>query len=89
MGTFHGVGVNGINAGVQEIERGKEGMAILISDLWYSVVIDFGCVSSTAPWVKFKFSGLKYVWWWGIAPLMGMLKKGRGSGITFTWLWME
>ncbi|MCQ7013011.1 hypothetical protein, partial [Clostridioides difficile] len=39
-------GVNGIIAGVQEMERAREGVAILLSDVWHSAVIDFGCVSS-------------------------------------------
>ena len=39
-------GVNGIMAGVQEIERAKEGVAILLNDVWHSAVVDFGCASS-------------------------------------------
>ena len=34
-------GVNGITAGVQEIERGREGVAILLKDVWHSAAIDF------------------------------------------------
>ena len=33
-------GVNSI-AGIQEIERAWEGMAILLNDVWHSTVIDF------------------------------------------------
>ena len=36
-------GVNGISAGVQEIERTGEGMAILLNKVWHSAVLDFGC----------------------------------------------
>ena len=36
-------GVNGIIAGVQEIERAREGVAILLNDVWHSALIDFGC----------------------------------------------
>ena len=31
-------------------------MAFLMNDEWYSVVIDFECVSSRILWVKFEFS---------------------------------
>ena len=49
-------GVNGIIAGVQEMERDREWVAILLNDVWHSAVIDFGCVSSRIIWIKFKFS---------------------------------
>ena len=39
-------GINGIIASVQEMERAREGVAILLKDVWHSAVIDFGCVSS-------------------------------------------
>ena len=51
--------VNGIIAGVQEIERAREVVAVLMKDEWYSVMTDFGCVSSKVIWVKFKFSLVK------------------------------
>ena len=35
-------GVNGIIAGVQEMERAREGLAILLNDVWHSAVVDFG-----------------------------------------------
>ena len=34
-------GVNGITVGVQEMERAREGVAILLNDVWHSAVIDF------------------------------------------------
>ena len=46
--------MNGVIAGVQEFERPKEGVAILMCDMWHSAVIDFGCVS-----FKFRFSYIK------------------------------
>ena len=52
-------GVNGIIAGVQEMERAREGVAILLNDVWHSAVIDFECVSSRILWIKFKFSRIK------------------------------
>ena len=39
-------GVNGILTGVQETERDKEGVAILLNNLFHSAVIDFRCVRS-------------------------------------------
>ena len=39
-----------------EMERGREDVAILLDDVGYSTVIDFGCVSSRILWIKFKFS---------------------------------
>ena len=44
-GEVSGCGVNGIIAGVQEMERPREGVAILLNDVWHIGVIDFGCVS--------------------------------------------
>ena len=44
MGSFI-VGVNGIIAGAQEIERAREGVAILMNDVGHSGLIDFGCVN--------------------------------------------
>ena len=34
---------NGIIAGVQEMERAREGVATLLNDVWHSAVVDFGC----------------------------------------------
>ena len=39
---------NGIIASAQEMERGREGVAILLNDVWLSAVVDF-------LWIKFKF----------------------------------
>ena len=52
-------GVNGIIATVQEMERAREGVTILLNDVWHSEVIDFGCVSSRILWIKFRFSRIK------------------------------
>ena len=49
-------GVNGIIASVQEMERDREKVAILLKDVWHSAVIDVGCVSFRILWIKFKFS---------------------------------
>ena len=54
--------VSGIITSVQEMKRGKEGVAILFNDVWHNAVVDFGCVSSRILWIKFKFSRIKFVW---------------------------
>ena len=48
--------VNGIIADVQEVERAREEVTILLNDVWHSAVIDIRCVSSRIFWFKFKFS---------------------------------
>ena len=48
-------GVNVIFAGVQEMERAREGVAVLLND----AVAKSGCVSSRILWIKFKFSRVK------------------------------
>ena len=52
-------GGNGIIAGVQEMERVREGVTILLNDVWHSAVIDFGCFGSRILWIKLKFSRVK------------------------------
>ena len=47
-------GVNGIIGNVQEMERAREGVTILLNDLWHSAVVEFGCVSSRILWIKFQ-----------------------------------
>ena len=45
--------------GIQEIERTREGVAILMNGASHSAVIDFGYFSSRTLWIKFKFSRVK------------------------------
>ena len=52
-------GVNDIIASVQEMERAREGVAILLNDVWHSGGINFGCVSSRIVWINFNFSRVK------------------------------
>ena len=49
-------GMNGIITGIQEIERAREGLAVLMKDEWHSAVINFECVKSRALSVKFNLS---------------------------------
>ena len=66
-------GVNGIITSVQEMERAREGMTILLKNVWHSAVIDFGCISSR----------------FGTTPVKEMMRKGTDSVITWTGLWIE
>ena len=52
-------GVNYIISDVQDMEMAREGVSVLLNDLWYSAVTDFGCISSRILWIKFKFSRVK------------------------------
>ena len=52
-------GVNGIIASVQEMERAKEGVVILLKDVWHSTLMDSGYVSPRILCIKFKFSRVK------------------------------
>ena len=38
------------------MERDREGVAVLLNDVWHSAVIDFGSVSSRILRIKLKFS---------------------------------
>ena len=64
-------GKHGIIADVQEIERAREGMAILLNDVWHSAMIDFGYASSRILWIKFKFSRVKLCVVVGYGPSEG------------------
>ena len=79
-------GVNVIFSGVQEMERAREGVTVLLNDVWHSAVVKYGCVSSRFLWIKFKFSRVKVcvVVWYG--P-----NKGDGEEkdeMTWTGLWI-
>ena len=52
-------GVNVIFAGVHKMERAREGVAVLLKDVWHSAVVKSGYVSSIILWIKFKFSRIK------------------------------
>ena len=47
-------GISGIIAGVQDMERTREGVAMLSNDVWQIAVIYFRCVSSRILLIKFK-----------------------------------
>ena len=56
------------------MDRTREGVAILLSNftVYYSVVKDFGCVSSRNLWSKFKFSRVKVSMALGYSPNEGI-----------------
>ena len=70
------------------MERAREGVAILLNDVWHSTVVDFGCVSSRILWIKFKFSTVKVCVVVGYGPMKEMIKKETGSGTTGIGLWI-
>ena len=41
------------------MERDREGVAILLTDVWHSAVVDCGCISSRILCIKSKFSTVK------------------------------
>ena len=55
-GEVSWVEVNGIIYGVEEVERPREGVSLLLSDVWHSAMGKHGCVSPRILWIKFKFS---------------------------------
>ena len=52
-------GVNGIIASVQEMERAREGVVILLNHVWQNAVVYFERVRYRTLWIKFKFSRVK------------------------------
>ena len=66
------------------MERAREGVAFLLNNVRHSAVIYFGCVKSRILLIKFKFSRLKFVCWWGMAPVEEMMKKGIDSRMIWT-----
>ena len=48
-------------------ELGK--VAILLNDVGYSALIDFGCISSRIMWIKFRFSRVKVFVVVGTTPM--------------------
>ena len=41
------------------MERAREGVAVLLNDVWNIAVVDFGCVSARILCIKFKLSRVK------------------------------
>ena len=64
-------GVNVIFTSVYEMERAREGVAVLLSDVRHSAVVKSWYVSSRIPWIKFKFSRVKVCVVVGYSPTEG------------------
>ena len=60
-------GVNVIFAGVHEMETTREGVAILLNDVWYSAMENLGVLALEFSGVNSSFQGLKFVWC-GVLP---------------------
>ena len=56
-------GGNGIISGVQEMERSREGVAVLLNGVWQSAVAKSGYVAQEFYGLNSSFQGLKFVWW--------------------------
>ena len=69
------------------MERAREGVAVLLNDMWHSAVVKSGCVNSRILWIKFKFSSIKVCVVVGYGPNEGDGEE-RGSGTTWTGLWI-
>ena len=41
------------------MERAREGVEVLLNDVWHSAVVKCWCVCSRTLWIKFKFSRVK------------------------------
>ena len=66
---------NSIIADIQEKEKEREGVAILLNDVLYSAVINFESVSYRILRVKFRFSSVKVCVVMGYGPTEGMRKR--------------
>ena len=53
-GEVSWVEVDGIISGVQEMERAKEWVSILLRNVWHRAVVKHGCISPRILWTKFK-----------------------------------
>ena len=58
------------------MERAREGVVILLNDVWHRAVVKSGYFSSIIFWIKFKFSRVKCAWWWGTAAMKEIAKRG-------------
>ena len=61
-------GVNIIFAGVHEMEKAREGVAVLLNNVQHSAKVKSGYTSSRILWIKFKFSRVKVCMVEGYGP---------------------
>ena len=64
----------------QKMERAREGVPILLNNVWHSVMIKFKCVSSRVLWIKFRFSKVKVCVVVGYSP-----NEGKGEARERFW----
>ena len=78
-GEVSWVEVNVISSGIQKMERAREGVAVLLVDVWHSAVVKDGCVSPRLYFsvLNSSFQGLKFLWWWGTAPMKQRVESAR------------
>ena len=81
-------GVDAIFASIQEMEIAREGVAVLLKDVWHGAVVKYGCVSSGILWIKLKFSRVKVYVVVGYGPNKVKVKKEIGFGMTWIILWI-
>ena len=71
-----------------EMERAREGLAILLNNVWHNAVKDFGCVSSRILWIKLKFSKVKVCVVLGYGPSKGDVEE-RDSVVGMGKFWFS
>ena len=65
------------------MERAREGMAVLLSDVRHSAGVKHGCVSPRILWIKFKLSRIKICEVVDYGP-----NEEREERTTWTGLWI-
>ena len=59
-------------------KRAREGVAILLNDVWHSAVMDFlGVLALESSGLYKGFQELKFVRWWVTEPMKEMVKKSQ------------
>ena len=53
------------------MERAREGVAVLLNDVWHSAMVKYEYVSSRILWIRFKFSRVKVCVVVGYSPSEG------------------
>ena len=87
-GEVSWVEVNGIISGVEEVKRAREGVAVLLNNVWHSAVVKNGCVSPRILWIKFKFSKVKFCVVVVNGPNEAEGEERDRFGTTWTGLWI-
>ena len=75
-------------ASVQKMERAREGVAVLLSDVWHSAVVKHVCVTPRIIWIKFKFSRVTFFVVVVYGPNEAEGEERDRFGTTWTGLWI-